>query len=174
MNKLIIGMIAVSILCVYAVQAEASTARLAVKTVQKIGSAISKGADSAAKFIWKNKGAVAVGATATAVVTKPETLLGFLTVLCSGPYDTIIFWLLIIALIIIASRSCIRRVVGRWRILPLLVVGILLFGGGIAEAGVFGGEMEALAIVPPWGWKLPWDVPTNILLIVIILFGPAC
>ena len=161
MNKLIIGMIAVSILCVYAVQAEASTARLAVKTVQKIGSAISKGADSAAKFIWKNKGAVAVGATATAVVTKPEIFLGFL---CSGPYDTIIFWLLIIALLIIASRSCICRV-GRWRILPLVVVGLLLCTG-VAEAGmidcVSGPDAASACIARP-----PW---LDIFMLVVLVF----
>jgi len=56
-----------------------------------------------------------------------------------------------------------------WRILPLLVIAIVLFGGGVAEAGVIdcvsGPDIQCVVPVRPW-----WDVITIILVLIITIF----
>jgi len=167
MQKMIIGMIAACVLAVTTAQANAAVVPrgVAIKAIQTAKTAVGKACNGVASFVWRNKGAVAVGATATAVVARPDVFVGGVIALLYNPYvDTIMFWLLIILLIIIASRNCIRRI-GRWRILPLVVVGLLLCTG-VAEAGmidcVSGPDAASACIARP-----PW---LDIFMLVVLVF----
>jgi hypothetical protein len=153
MNKLIIGTIAACALAASAVHVEASTA---TQTVTKITNFVGKACDGIADVLWRNAGGVLVGAGAVALATQPEAFVGGVTAIVSTPYiGSILFYLIVAVLAILAVRYCLHRI-GLWRLLPLLVFCLLLCGG-VAEAGMidFVPAPDFQCIKPMWdtlGW----------------------
>jgi len=74
-------------------------------------------------------------------------------------------------LVIAGVRYCLQSI-GLRKILPLLVLGILLFCGNIAEAGMFDyasfPEIECGKVKLPW-----WNIITVVLLVISIFTGGA-
>jgi uncharacterized membrane protein YgdD (TMEM256/DUF423 family) len=170
MKKFCVTMIAACVLAMNTANtAEASLLSKRIDAVKKIaifvGNTFKKTADDAAKTVWNNKGAIAVGTVATVALTNPEAA----TAAVSGTADvaygvviggktadtvvpranvrpattgmsimpTLLFFLAFVGIgIVIATYF--RRRTGVFRIaVPLLMVGIVLFCGvGVAEAGV--------------------------------------
>jgi len=173
MKKIIIGMLTACVLFVYTTTADAAVVAktIAIRAIQKTKSAIGKTCDGAGNVIWRNKGAVAVGATAVAVATKPEVFVGGATAIATSPYgSTILFYLIAALLVIVGMRYFLHRV-GLWRVLPLVVLGLLLCGG-VAQAGMIDHiaipEIECGVIKPAW-----WKILTVVLFVISIFTGGA-
>jgi hypothetical protein len=175
-NKLLIGVAAACVLCVYAVPANAAGVKTA--TITKAASLIKKTCDDAASVIWKNKGAIAVGTAAVAVASKPEILVQPVvqgtravvgetsnavqqSVIGNALSNLVVFVLL--CMLITLGLGYLFRQTGFWRVVPLLIVGLLLCCG-IAEAGVMSG-MD----VPCCAVKPVWDI-ISIVILIISLF----
>jgi hypothetical protein len=165
MNKLIIGLLTACVLAASAVQAEAS---IVTRAIPKVANLVGKGCDAAGKVIWRNKGAVVATGAAVGLATKPEAFLGSAaTIITSPTFGSILFYLIVGGLIIAVGRYCLHRV-GLWRILPLLVVGLLLCGGGIAEAGTIDyvpASDTATGIAKPL-----WDIAMIIIVVIATIF----
>ena len=163
MQKMIIGTMTAFALAVMTAPANAAVVArsMTIKAIQKAKTLAGKACDGAANVIWRNKGAVTVGATAVALATKPEVFVGGFASLASSTYfGTILFYLLIAVLGIVGGLYFLRRI-GLWKILPLLVVGLLLCGG-VTEAGV----MDCVP-VPGRPW---WDVVVMLVVVVLTIF----
>ena len=173
MKKLIIGILTACALCVYTATADAAVVAktIAIKAIQKAKSVAGKTCDDAANVIWRNKGAVAVGATAVAVATKPEVFVGGATTIATSSYGGMILFYLIAACVVIVGIRYLLRRFRVWKLLPLVVLGLLLCGG-VAQAGMIDyisiPEIECGAIKPGW-----WSIITVVLLVISIFTGGA-
>jgi hypothetical protein len=167
MKKMITGLMVACGLCSDAASSDASKAP---RAMPKIANLTGKACDGIASILWRNKGGLLVGATATAIITKPEAFLGTATSLASQTVTSnggsILSVVLVVGLIYAGWRYLSRFIGKRWRILPLLLVGLLLFGGGTAMAGTVdyipASDFECI--------KPAWNVFTTIILFVIAIF----
>ena len=157
MQKMIVGMMAALILAVTTVQANAAAAtrRVTVKAVQKTKSLVG----GAAKYIWRNKEGIAIGATTTAVLLRPEVFLSGAASVVSSPW---IFYLIAVGLLIVGGRYLLRCL-GLWRVLPLLMLALLL-SCGVAEASEVG--IVPMAAGPG---AFPWRLFIDVVIIIIML-----
>jgi hypothetical protein len=169
-NKLFIGILAACILAVSAVTTEAAGAKKAA--VGKAVNFVKKTVNDAANTVWNNKGAIAVGTAAAVAVTNPEPVIAGTTAVGTGrtvnsvhptAIGTILVCLLIAALTLIGIRSLWQRLKDWCKILPLLIVGIILLGCGIVEAGTLDAvqslpEIQCGGIKPPWWDALGWMI----------------
>ena len=166
MKKFYVMMIVACVLAVgTANTADASLLAKRIEGVKKIatlvGNTVKKSADDAAKYVWNNKGSVAVATVATVAMTNPEATVAAVTgtadvaygVVTNGKtadtvapranarqttggstFSTVLFYLVIIGLVFIAVKYLLRGAVRK--VLPLLVVGLLLCFGSVAEASM--------------------------------------
>ena len=164
MLKLFIGIIVIAcIFSVYSVSAEAATSKRA-----KIVNFVGKTCDDAANVLWRNKGAVTLGTVLVTAAANPEPFIEGTTTIIGGGSQTvfvscigtILFYLLLAVLVIAGTRFFLHRI-RLWRVLPLLILG-LMFGSGVAEAGVIP-IAECGVIKPPW-----WNIFDLIILIFAI------
>jgi len=173
MKKLIIGMLTACALCFYTATADAAVVAksIAIKAIQNAKSVAGKACDGAANVIWRNKGAVAVGATAVAVATKPEVFVGGATTIATSSYGGMILFYLIAACVVIVGIRYLLRRFRVWKLLPLVVLGLLLCGG-VAQAGMIDHisipEIECGAIKSAW-----WNIITVVLLVISLFTGGA-
>ena len=130
MKKLIIGILTACALCFYTATADAAVVAksIAIKAIQKAKSVAGKTCDAAANVIWRNKGAVAVGTTAVAVATKPEVFVGGATTIATSSYGGMILFYLIAACVVIVGIRYLLRRFRVWKLLPLVLLGLLLCG----------------------------------------------
>ena len=167
MKNLFIVMLVACISAVNTVPVDAASVqrRAVEKIVSKTTDVVGKVCDNVSQVIWRNKCAVAAGATAVAVATNPEPFVQGATAVVTGSTQAAassgFFSFLLLATLFIAGLWLFVGCIGRkfWRIVPLLVVGLLLCFGGVAEAGT----LEHGAIKPWWG-----DIIGVILLIIAI------
>ena len=177
-TKIMTGIIATTMLMVSAVSADAATRKQAIeKIVNKTTDAVGKACDNVSQVIWRNKCAVAVGATAVAVATNPEPFVQGATAVVTSTTQAAMqsstgggfFSFLLLATLFIAGLwlfvGCIRSKF--WRVVPLLVVALLLCFGGIAEAGMIASipDIQCPAVPPPAPW---WNIINFIFLIIAI------
>jgi len=171
MKKLIIGIITACALFLCTAPANAGIVKHTVAAVKKIGGYAGKACDAVSNVIWRNKGAVAVGATAVAVATKPEVFVGGATTIATSSYGGMILFYLIAACVVIVGIRYLLRRFRVWKLLPLVVLGLLLCGG-VAQAGMIDyisiPEIECGAIKPGW-----WSIITVVLLVISIFTGGA-
>jgi len=172
-------MLALCVLAVNTVPVEAASARKKAieKIVSKTTDAVGKACDNVGSVLWRNKCGIAVGVTAVAVATNPEPFVQGATAVVTGTTQAAMqsstgggfFSFLLLATLFIAGLylfvGCIRRKFRR--IVPLLVVGLLLCFGGIAEAGMIAQipDIVCPAVPPPAPW---WKIINFILLIIAI------
>ena len=76
-----------------------------------------------------------MGATAVAVATKPEVFVGGATTFATAPYGGTVLLYLLAGVLLIAGVRYLWHRLRLWRMLPLVVLGLLLCGG-VAQAGV--------------------------------------
>jgi len=159
MNKLKKFIIGVIIAFGFCFSATPASAAVAVRAVAK------KAVQKCSNYIWKNRGAVAVGATTTAVVLRPDAVFGGALKLASTPFvSSMLFYLLFAMLVIAGIRYFLHRA-GLWRVLPLVIVGLLLCAG-LAEAGV----VDCVSVPTVQFITKPlWDV-VMIIIVAISLF----
>ena len=173
---LLVSVATVCVLCIYTAPANAAVVKTAAIT--KAVSLIKKTCDDAASVIWRNKGAIAVGTAAVAVVSKPEILVqpivqGTRAVasetggavrqsIIGETLGNLVFFVLLFMLVTMGIRYLLQQA-GFWRVVPLLIVGLLLCCG-IAEAGVLTGiDVPCCAVKPVW------DI-ISIVILIISLF----
>ena len=185
-------MIAAVIMVANTVPADAAVLRYSLPVIKHIGTLAKKTSDG----IWKNKGSIAVGTAAAVVLTNPEAATAaitgttdIITEVVAGTTEivtdgvsrksrqstggsiipTLLFYLLITVLVIAGVRYCLQSI-GLRKILPLLVLGILLFCGNIAEAGMIDyasfPEIECGKVKLPW-----WNIVTVVLLVISLIVG---
>ena len=167
MKKFFIGIITALMFAFNTVPAEAVVPqkRVATSVVHFIG----KACDNAANVLWRNKGAVAVGTTAVAVATNPEPFVQGATAVVTGTTQTAIqsgtgggfFSFLLLATLFIAGLwlfvGCIRRKF--WRIVPLLVIGVLICLCGVTEAATLhSAAVPVAAAIKPLVNAIGWVV----------------
>jgi hypothetical protein len=202
-QKLFIGITAICLFAVCAISASAAipvlipmkvATKLAPKAkdfIAKTGNTVKKTSDGAAKVVWNNKGAIAVGTVATVALTNPEAVKAAVTGTADVAYGavtggktagavapranarpstsggsiipTLLFYLFVTVLVIAAVRYCLHSV-GLRRVLPLLSVGVLLCSVGVVEAAVI--TPPPPPVFPP----VPWLTLLNIAVIVISIF----
>jgi uncharacterized membrane protein YgdD (TMEM256/DUF423 family) len=155
-----------------------------------------KTSDDAAKVVWNNKGAVAVGTVATVALTNPEAATAAVTGTADVVYGavtgrktaepatpranvrqtssgsivpTVLFYLLFVGIGIFVV-SYFRCRIGVFRAaVPLLIVGVLLCFGSFAEAGQSFPMIENVVdkvLFPP---AILWSL-LNFVLIIITIF----
>jgi hypothetical protein len=125
MKKVIVGMIAASVLAVCAAPVNAAVAgrAIAIRAIQHAKSGIVKACDGIGNTVWRNKGAVLVGGTAVGVATKPEVFVGGATAIASTSIGTtVLFYLLAAMLVIVGVRYLLYRF-RLWKVLPLMLSG---------------------------------------------------
>ena len=180
-QKFFIVLIAACIFAASSVQVDAAVIRHSLPVIKHIKPLIERTSNGIGNAVWRNKGAIAVGTTAVVVATKPEVAASVVTGTTERIITTdkstgssviarLLFYLLVAVLVIAGVRYCLQSI-GLRRILPLLVLGVLLFCGNTAEAGMFDyasfPEIECGAAKKiPW-----WNVITIILLLVAIFTG---
>jgi len=157
MQRFLISMLALYMVAVCAVSADASVAKKSVSLIRKTS-------DAVGNAIWNNKGSIAIGTAAVAVATEPEILVqpfvGNTGQAVSGQSITlvrIIFYLLVVVLAIIGMRVIflyIKHWLSFWKIVLLMMISILFCCSGIAQAGV----MEGGVIRLPWWDALGWII----------------
>jgi len=174
MKKLIIGIITACALFLCTAPANAGIVKHTVAAVKKIGGYAGKACDAVSNVIWRNKGAVAVGATAVAVATKPEVFVGGATTIVAsaaqsafGTYaGTILFWLVAAVLVFVGVRYLARRI-KVWRVLPLMIVALLLCCG-VAHAGAIDltptSNMAVSIVKPLWDFVMVVIIAISLLL----------
>jgi len=169
MYKFYVMMIAACVLAVSTANtADASLITKRIEGVKKIanlvGNTVKKTADDAAKYVWNNKGSLAVATVATVAVTNPEASVAAITGTADvayaaatggkttetavpranarpsktgGTFSTVLYYLVIIGLVFIVVKYLLRGSVKRWCLaVPLLIVGLLLCFGVTAEASM--------------------------------------
>ena len=176
-TKMIIGMLVACFICIYAGTADAAGIKKAAIT--KGVSFVKKTFDNVGNAIWNNKGAIAVGAATVAIVTQPEIHAQPVTaattavatetskaIYCS-PIRTIGAVFFFAALLVIAwTMVCIaRHYLKLWHILPLLLVCVLIFSGGVAEAGTM-----PIAAAHMFPLKPFIDVVGWIIIVIVTIF----
>jgi len=171
-NKLYIG---IMIACMFAVGAGVSEAAMPKRTVVKAVGLVKKTCNDIASTIWKNKGAIAVGTAAVAVASKPEAFVQGATAMVTETAAKVVeprsssigrtIICVVLAMIVLAGVRSVLRSFGAWSILPIML-GIVLLGCGIAEAGVISGSEVRPAIASTWWNALGWIV---IILITVFM-----
>ena len=155
----------IACIAVYAIPAEAAPKQAVKKIVKQVG----KACDDVGSALWKNKGGIAVGAATVVAVTNPEPFVQGATTIVTGTakpihqstLGSVFFYLLLTGLTVAGVRYLFHHLKDWKNWLPLLVVGILLCCGNIAEAGV----MEGVSVIPV---RSLWDFLGFILLILSI------
>jgi hypothetical protein len=137
----------------------------------KIVNLAGQACDNVAGILWRNKGAIGVTAGAVAIATQPEVFVSGATSLASQTVSspiggTILLYLTVAGLLYAGWRFFLRRVGKRWG-LPLLALGLLLFGGGSAMAGTI--DIPA-SDVATGAIKPMWDALTWIIVIIAAIF----
>ena len=160
----------------------------ATKTVGKVGDGISS-------FFWRNKASIVTGTVLVTAATHPELVAESAVAVAQGPptvtvqsgeytvvpkrtrsvdWNVYVFLgglLGILALIGMygygGRARTIAKIVG-----VVLLVGFVVSCCGVVRADSFDAEIDAMVNVPPWGWRVIWDVTTNIIMLVILLLVP--
>jgi hypothetical protein len=152
MRKFIIGIIAAY---TFFMGTAAVNAAVTTKT------AVKKIVNRASNVLWRNKGTVAGGVVLATAVSNPVPFANGITTLLWGVGHTVIqtgikfpFYCLLGIVCVIGIRYFWRYVNFR-RILPLLLLGVLFCGCGIAEAGVMT-NLPVVAVRPLWWEALGW------------------
>jgi hypothetical protein len=204
-QKLFIGIIAICIIAVCIASASAAIpAVIPMKVVTKLapkakdffaktGKTVKKTSGGAAKVVWDNKGAIAVGTVATVALTNPEAVKAAVTGTADVAYGAVtggktantvapranarpstssgsifptlptLLFYLFVTVLVIAAVRYCLHSVGLRRVLPLMIVGVLLCCGGIVKAAV-------ITPPPPVFPPVPWLTLLNIAVIVISIF----
>jgi len=152
MRKFIIGIIAACTLFMGTVAANAAgTTKTAVKKI----------VNRASNVLWRNKGTVAGGVVLAAAVSNPTPFINGVTTLLWGVGHTVVqmgikfpLYCLLGIVCVIGIRYFLRHVNFR-RILPLLLLGVLFCGCGVAEAGVMT-NLPVVTVRPLWWEALGW------------------
>ena len=185
-TKMLIGICAICLFAVNAVQVEAATPQ--ARAVKNVVNVAKKTSDKIASTLWRNKGGIAVGTVATVAVMAPEAVVQGATSVATGAVEsaaTVVtgaaqaavqnvsnsgsgfFSYLLLAMLFLAGLWLFTGFVkSRWRVLPLLVLGVILCLCSTAEAGMIASipEIQATAPATPW-----WNIIGIILFIIAIL-----
>ena len=163
----------------------------ATKTIGKIGGDVSS-------FFWRNKASIVTGTVLVTAATNPEPFIEGAVAAAQGPPTVVVQsgspsggyavvprknhsvdWsgyvflsglLGILALIGMYVYGGRMRTVAKVTVVVLLV-GFVAFCCGVVRADGFD-EINAMVNVPPHGWRVIWDVVTNLLMIVLLLLVP--
>ena len=139
----------------------------------KIGNFVGNTCDSAANLLWRNKGAVMLGTLLVTAAANPEPFVQGAATVVTGTSQTVyasyigsMLSYVLIAIVLIAVGRYLFRRIRLWRVLPLLLLGLLLCCGGVAEAGMMNvvPETQLGIIKPPW-----WGV-FDLIIFVLTLF----
>jgi hypothetical protein len=182
MQKFFVGIIVV---CLFAVSAGTASAATSTKSVTKIATRakdwITKTGTSLGAVIWNNKGSIAVGTAAVAVVTNPAPFVQGTTTLITGKPTVVtntadvagqslsgIFWYY--GFYAAATLFCIVGVRCAWNYikdyknwLPLMIVGVCFVTCGVADAAT-------VIPKPPVLPAVPWCTVFNVVLVIVSIF----
>ena len=166
MKKICVMMIAACVLAVSTANtADASLITKRIDGVKKIadlvGKTFTKTADDAGKVIWNNKGSIGVATVATVALANPDAAVSAVTGTAdivtsavtgttqsvtqgvtngvrqpnSNTFSTLLFYLVVIGLVLIVVKYLLRGSFRRMAV-PLLIIGVLLCFGSVAEASM--------------------------------------
>ena len=182
--------------------AEASSRLQAIRsTVPKVVEAATRTAgkvgDGISSFFWRNKVAITSGTALVTVATNPEPFIDGVVAVVNGPPAVLqnsgehpivqtgkkrnrsVDWSGyvflgggILALVGMYGYGGRARTVAKVAVVVLLVGFVLLCCNAVRADGFT--EIEAMVNVPPHGWRVIWDMVTNIIMLVIHLLVPTC
>ena len=180
-TKLLIGICAICLFAISAVQAEAVTPQ--ARAVKNVVSFVKKSCNNIGNTIWNNKGSIAVGTAATVAVLAPDAVVQGATTVATGATQAatsaianttqaaiqnaggnagtgFFSFLLVAALFIAGLWFFVGFVRFRYKaILPLLVLGVIICLAGTADAATLhSAAVPVAAAIKPFVNVIGWVV----------------